>query len=129
MRASTDVPVALTCRHHLATFSREWLGRDPVSARLTNIHHSCPLLLPVTLFSLVGATSISPFICSEHFSELFAPFPSLKLSQHPDLLFLLAPRAAAGATPSPWLWGGRALSSSHTNGDTLTFPLPSIVLG
>lgn len=83
MRASTDVPLALTRGHHLATSSREWLGRDPVSARLTNIHHSCPSLLPVTPFSLVGAASIGPFVCSEHFSGLFAPFPSPKSPQHP----------------------------------------------
>lgn len=118
MRASTDVSLGLTHGHHSVTFPREWLGRDPVSARLTNIHHSCPLLLPMTPFFLVGAASINPFICSEHFSGLFAPFPSPKLSQHSDLLFLLGPRAAAGAAPSPWPWGGHALSSSQAKGGT-----------
>lgn len=108
VRASTDVPLALTPGHHLATFPREWLGRDPVAARLTNIHHSCPSLPPVTPFSLVGVASISPFIYSEHFNGLFAPFPSPRLSQHPDLLFLPGPRAAAGAAPSPRPWGGHA---------------------
>lgn len=111
-KESTDVPLALTRSHHLATSSRERLRRGPSLCQAhrhpsllphtapTDIHHSCPTLLPVTPSSPAGAASISRFTCSEHFNGLFAPFPGPKSSRHPDLL-LLGPRAAAGAAPSP----------------------------
>lgn len=80
-KESTEVPLALTCGQTWPHPPGSGSEGDPASAGLTNIHHSCPALLPMTSSSPVDAASISCFICSEHFKELFAPFLGPKSSK------------------------------------------------